>query len=668
MSSAVKLEELVEQLTLYAIAISGKDVTLISRDKLNVSSPELKIFLPPQLSSSSSRERNKFNYRMLTALQALVLRFSDDRIDLQSLGPLWRYGVRKVEQDYALYHYLSDPALPPHYKENFLDVLQVIEWGRVRQAVVHHYPALDQDINDYVLAECDLNDSKNQSAHHPALFHPITKITRSESSSFSPDGLNQFVKEFNTQRIALNRTLLEFEYLLLISNTEMQEKVKKTSSPTTISWFDTVYPVIINKNASRSDSVRLTFEIVEEFVYPKDYFTKGKSKDGGRRNLRTQHSESNTDYNYEDNYATKIFNLRRPLLWYLDESQKRLTEIKVAASLPAKDSRKMTNAIYVDEWNGDTQHYEKQLCKVSEIALSDHSEKIDQNDLFRFAISTKEAGEIKDILEILKPEGKVISRKRRAGELDLSAVIQHLIDKKAGLTPDDRTYQHQERKDRSVAHILLVDCSGSTLNYCSKSAMDLNMRIIDMIRYGIIHYSMAALELGDDCAIIAYNSRGRDQINVYQIMNFGATIESLTDVTLNLFRTKPQLNNHDGAALRYALYHHLLPHPAQTKLLIHLSDGLPSDDVEKVRSEMASWGSKIGDIVRPYVGEYAIADVKKALEECDYYGVKTCCLSFASEETRLSLEKIWGREYKMLKTPYSLGKKLAQVMVDKTLI
>jgi len=660
MSSTIKLEEIVEQLTLYAIALSGKEVTLVSRDKLNPNSPENKIFLPPELTSATTRERNEFNYRMLTALQACVLRYTDERIDPKSLEPLWRYGVRKVEQDYSLETYLIDPALPPHYKENFLDVLKVIEWGRIRHVIAREYPALDKDINDYVQAECDLNDKRNQTANHPSLFQPTADLTKSLAKTISPDYLNKFVKEFNREKIDLNRALLELEYLLLISDQQIQETVKRTSSLTTTKWFDRVSPIITQENTTRSDSVRLTFEILEELVYPKDYLKKRRfTSPLDKRNSRTS--------TVSDDYATQLFNLRRPLLWYLNESQERLTEIKIATSEPAKDSRKFSHITYVDEWDNNTKTYQKQLCKVIEVSPTEY-DKLDQSELSRFVISTEHAGEISDQLEILRPEGKKVQRKRASGDLDLNAAMQYLIDKRAGLSPEEKIYQHQEKKSRSVAHLLLVDCSGSTLNYCSKVAMEQNMRIIDMIRHGIIHYTMAATQLGDDCAILAYNSKGRNHINLYPIMSFGDSTKSLAQVTLDLFRTKPQFNNHDGAAIRYALNQYLLPHPAQTKLLIHLNDGLPSDDVEATRSEMTSWGSKIGDFVKPYVGEYAIADVRKALEECEYYGIQTCCLSFASEETRPHLERIWGRDYKILRTPFSLGKKLAQVMIEKTLI
>ncbi|MBW2972469.1 hypothetical protein KY359_05545, partial [Candidatus Woesearchaeota archaeon] len=60
--------------------------------------------------------------------------------------------------------------------------------------------------------------------------------------------------------------------------------------------------------------------------------------------------------------------------------------------------------------------------------------------------------------------------------------------------------------------------------------------------------------------------------------------------------------------------------------------------------------------------------VKRALSEYASQGIITFGISFAREKTRPALEAIWGDQYKMLKTPYSLGKKLAQIMLEKTLV
>ena len=48
--------------------------------------------------------------------------------------------------------------------------------------------------------------------------------------------------------------------------------------------------------------------------------------------------------------------------------------------------------------------------------------------------------------------------------------------------------------------------------------------------------------------------------------------------------------------------------------------------------------------------------------------IMTFGFAFAKELHRPILEKIWGKNYKILKTPYSLGKKLAELMVEKTYI
>lgn len=189
------------------------------------------------------------------------------------------------------------------------------------------------------------------------------------------------------------------------------------------------------------------------------------------------------------------------------------------------------------------------------------------------------------------------------------------------------------------------------------------MRIIDMGGYGILHYAAAVKELGDDLMVMAYNSQGRQRVNVYPFVHFGEAC-SPAELAALLRKIVPRDNNHDGAALRHALYNYLLPHPAETKILVHISDGVPED--KTFSSLSASASRKFPE----YEGRYAIADVKKALEECTVYGVHTFGFSFAKEQQgqRALLQQIWGNDYRMLKTPYGLGRNLAKLMALKTIM
>jgi nitric oxide reductase activation protein len=287
------------------------------------------------------------------------------------------------------------------------------------------------------------------------------------------------------------------------------------------------------------------------------------------------------------------------------------------------------------------------------------SESKDKKSLYRLEFSSEEAAGIMAALEVLKPEGKVTTRRLRNGELDFDAWVKYRDAKKTGMNPEERYYKKVEYKSRAVAQLILWDVSGSTREYFSKASLEENMRIIDAQKYGILHYVVGAAELGDDIAIIAYNSRGRDDVCIYPLMMFNSEYGPV-DVVRRIMGVAPSDNNHDGAALRHVLHQFLLPHPARTKILVHINDGIPEDSVR--------YGKRFrGYDLQDYVGEYAIADVRKALSEYHENGIITFGLSYAKESKRALLEKIWGDDYKMIRSPYTLGRKIAQIMVEKTL-
>ena len=47
-------------------------------------------------------------------------------------------------------------------------------------------------------------------------------------------------------------------------------------------------------------------------------------------------------------------------------------------------------------------------------------------------------------------------------ELDLERTISYVVDRRAGLTPDDNIYVQRQRKDRDVSTLFLLDMSAST--------------------------------------------------------------------------------------------------------------------------------------------------------------------------------------------------------------
>ena len=65
-------------------------------------------------------------------------------------------------------------------------------------------------------------------------------------------------------------------------------------------------------------------------------------------------------------------------------------------------------------------------------------------------------------------------------ELDLERTISYVVDRKAGLTPDDNIYVQRQRKDRDVSTLFLLDMSASTDDIISDPNADSLEPLISM--------------------------------------------------------------------------------------------------------------------------------------------------------------------------------------------
>ena len=63
---------------------------------------------------------------------------------------------------------------------------------------------------------------------------------------------------------------------------------------------------------------------------------------------------------------------------------------------------------------------------------------------------------------------------------------------------------------------------------------------------------------------------------------------------------------------------------------------------------------------------YAIADVRKALEEARAYGIIPLSFSFAYPQDRMSLMALWGNDVTFIESPKQLAKGLARALQKYT--
>ena len=197
--------------------------------------------------------------------------------------------------------------------------------------------------------------------------------------------------------------------------------------------------------------------------------------------------------------------------------------------------------------------------------------------------------QIRFSFELLKPEGLKLCRQWIEGdEFDYRALLDFIMDKKAGRTPSDRLYLKRLKEIRDVAVLLLVDLSRSTAN----TAVGSKNRVLDVEKEAIVLLSEALEVVGDTYAIAGFSGTGRLGVDYFHIKDFGDPMGLSVRQRINAIM--PQRNTRMGAAIRHAasIFDSI---SSKIRLLIVLGDGYPND--------------------LDYKKDYAIEDTCRAISE-----------------------------------------------------
>ncbi|MCD6224150.1 MAG: VWA domain-containing protein, partial [Deltaproteobacteria bacterium] len=191
--------------------------------------------------------------------------------------------------------------------------------------------------------------------------------------------------------------------------------------------------------------------------------------------------------------------------------------------------------------------------------------------------------------ELLKPESLKILRQWIEGdEFDYRALLDFAIDKKAGLTPDDRLYIKRIKQERDVAVLLLVDLSRSTANRVAGS----KKRVLDVEKEAIVLFCEALDVVGDSFAIAGFSGTGRFGVDYFNVKGFDECMGPEIKNRINAMA--PQRSTRMGAAIRHAVSR-LEKICSKVRLLLIIGDGFPNDV--------------------DYKQKYAIEDTRKAMQE-----------------------------------------------------
>ena len=271
-----------------------------------------------------------------------------------------------------------------------------------------------------------------------------------------------------------------------------------------------------------------------------------------------------------------------------------------------------TRTFLYDEWDGRIQDYRTHWCRVVEQIAPEGSDGFFEQTRSRYGgvVSL-----IRRYFEGIRPPAlRRVRRQADGEEVDIEAVVEALVERKARAGPSEFVYIRRDRKERDVAAVFLVDLSGSTGQQIGPGGA----RIIDVEKEGLVLLCEALEAIGDQYAVYGYSGQSRNDVQILVLKDFDERYGP--QVWRRIDAVRPLVQNRDGAAIRHAL-HRLSERAARVKLMVMLSDGRPLDDA--------------------YQEEYALEDTKAALREARAGGVHPFCIT-VDREARGYLERMYG--------------------------
>ncbi|MBI2912532.1 MAG: VWA domain-containing protein [Chloroflexi bacterium] len=304
-------------------------------------------------------------------------------------------------------------------------------------------------------------------------------------------------------------------------------------------------------------------------------------------------------------------------------------------------------AFLYDEWDFRARSYKPNWCRLWERVGEEGSVDFFDETLKSFP------GLVQDVrrqFELLRAERLRKQKRLYDGqEFDLDAVIDSVVDRRAGQVPDEKIYWRRNKIERDVAVALLLDMSVSTDERIDTSlAFDRGTgrptpwrgkRIIDLERESLVLLIRALELIGDRYGIYGFSGHGREHVEFIVIKDLE---EQLGDaVKRRIDKIAPIHGTRMGTALRHTITK-LEQQEATTKVLMMLSDGRPQDrdygrdpaQLQHLMRELVGPlalmrldAMRIEEIADQREKEYAVHDTRMALTEARHANIIPFCLT-----------------------------------------
>ena len=204
---------------------------------------------------------------------------------------------------------------------------------------------------------------------------------------------------------------------------------------------------------------------------------------------------------------------------------------------------------------------------------------------------------------------------------------------------NQKFFETFEKKTRDMSTLILADISLST-----EAGITSEIRVIDMVKDGLMVFSEALERLQDKFAIYAFSSLKNTNVRFHIIKNFKEKYSNL--ILGRIDAIKPGYYTRLGAAIRESTKI-LNNQKSANKLLLIISDGKPND-------------------VDRYDGRYGIEDTKKAIQEARKKGITPFCVTI-DLEAKDYLTHLFGKNgFVVIRDTKKLPKVLPEIYMNLT--
>ena len=267
------------------------------------------------------------------------------------------------------------------------------------------------------------------------------------------------------------------------------------------------------------------------------------------------------------------------------------TRLKLDLDLAPADAdlAPLTAEILYPEWDWKRRRYLPDHCRViaEPAALEGEEWRPDDDALRRIRLVRRQ-------FEAMRPRRQRLPAQPDGDELDLSALVASVADRRAGGCGSDRVFTAVRNIARDLSVCVLVDVSLSTDSFVE------DRRVLDVEKEALLVLTHGLTACGDEHAILTFTSHRRQRVEVRTVKEFGQPLNAR--VLRRIQALRPGRYTRMGAALRHATAQ-LKDRPHTHRLLLVLTDGKPNDTDH-------------------YEGRHAVEDTRMAVLEARRAGLK----------------------------------------------